>query len=166
MLPHIIFGSKDGHRSDKDIWRSWTNPNAPDDINTSGITQPPMLAEAIVQIGEKLSLNERRNWYKTALPSLVDFHQWLYNERDPHNEGLVLLIHPWESGLDNSPPWISELRSHQMPFWIRVLRKTRLTWFIEQFRRDIRSVPAEERPSTEEGLGAILRTKTLKKKIL
>ncbi len=51
MLPHVIFRRGEKHRRDKDIWRSWINPNAPDDFDTSGITQPPMLAEAIVHIG-------------------------------------------------------------------------------------------------------------------
>lgn len=164
MLPHIIFSDSDDHKDDKDIWRSWINPNAPDDVYTSGITQPPMLAEAIIRIGNKLPQTERHVWYRKTLPHLIKFHEWLYSERDPHGEGLVLLIHPWESGLDNTPPWMAELRSHQLSSWIRIAEKTNLTWFIEKFRRDTRSVPIDERPSTEEALGMYSVQRRLRRK--
>ncbi len=164
MIPHIIFKPGEKHKGDKDIWRSWTNPNAPDDVDTSGITQPPMLAEAIVKIGEKLPIGEKLTWYRKVLPALIKYHQWLYSERDPHNEGLVLLIHPWESGLDNTPPWMAELRSHQLPIWVRAVVKTKLTWIIERFRRDTRSVPVAERPSTEEALGLYSVQRRLRRK--
>src|SRR5205814_4601976 len=54
MVPHMIFTPGPGYRQKRDIWRSWLSPFAPDGVLTSGITQPPLLAEAIVRIGEKL----------------------------------------------------------------------------------------------------------------
>lgn len=144
MVPNIIFA--DGrHGRDSNIWRSWVNPNAPDNVTTTGITQPPLIAEAVVQIGEKLELPERRSWYKTVLPPLLAYHQWLYKERDPHGEGLVILIHPWETGLDNTPPWMRELSDHQMAVWIRAVDKLKLGWFFNLFRPDTRSMPAAQR---------------------
>ena len=141
MIPSIILNNKfmhgmPGYDKHSRIWRSWLNPNAPDEIETSGITQPPMLAQAIVKIGEKLTKQKRREWYKEVFPSLIKYHQWLYSERDPHDEGLVLLIHPWESGLDNSPPWMYELNDHLLPAWIRFLRFTHLDNIFEWFRSD------------------------------
>src|SRR6266404_6328514 len=62
MLPNIIF-SGSGERRHTDLWRSWVNPYAPVDVATSGITQPPMLAEAVIRVGQKLKLPERRSWY-------------------------------------------------------------------------------------------------------
>src|SRR4030095_7469295 len=103
MLPNIIHGG-DRHSRDSTIWRSWLNPNAPDNVSTSGITQPPMVAEAVVRIGEKLSKAERRSWYLLVYPALLAYTQWLYAERDPHGEGLVLHIHPWETGLATTTP--------------------------------------------------------------
>jgi hypothetical protein len=166
MLPHIIFNSAHGHKhkGDKDIWRSWINPNSPDDINTSGITQPPVIAEAIVSVGQKMPIAERHTWYRLVLPALINYHQWLYAERDPHSEGLVLLVHPWESGLDNTPPWMAELHRHLMPWWIRFVAKTRLTWVIERFRRDTKQIPLEERPSTEEMMGLYSVQRRLRRK--
>lgn len=151
MVPNMVF-STSHHRPDSNVWRSWLNPNAPDGIATSGITQPPMLAEAIVQIGKKLSLPERRTWYKTTYPALLAYHEWLYSERDPHREGLTLQIHPWETGLDNTPPWMQELRDHQMPLWIRLVERSKFDKIIGLFRRDTHRIPAEQRLSTVEAL--------------
>src|SRR5689334_18201593 len=66
MLPHMIFDKSLRYRQDRNIWRSWVNPFAPDDLTTSGITQPPMLAEAVVRVGEKMTLPERRTWYHSV----------------------------------------------------------------------------------------------------
>src|SRR3712207_1511057 len=38
-------------------------------------------------------------------PKLSAWHEYLYRERDPHEEALVYIRHPWESGMDNSPMW-------------------------------------------------------------
>lgn len=148
MVPNMVFSKTDKHRRDSNLWRSWQNPNAPDEVATSGITQPPMLAEAIVRIGEKLSTTERRSWYQKVFPSLVRYHEWLYRERDPHNEGLVLLVHPWESGFDNTPPWMHELHEHSLPFWVGVIRALKLDSVVNFFRRDVKFVPSEQRLST------------------
>jgi hypothetical protein len=157
MVPHMIITPRE-HLPDKaykkhsSIWRSWLNPNAPDDVETSGITQPPMLAEAVVRIGEKLKLAERRSWYKMVYPALLNYHQWLYRERDPHDEGLVLLIHPWETGLDNTPPWMHELHEHLLPWWVRALERTKLEKLMTPLRRDTRIVPVDQRFSNIEAL--------------
>ena len=39
--------------------------------------------------------------YEAALK----WHRWWYSARDPEGTGLVALLHPWESGSDNSPAW-------------------------------------------------------------
>jgi neutral trehalase len=145
MLPNIIFTSGKHHRRDRELWRSWVNPFAPSDVATSGITQPPMLAEAILRVGQKLKLPERRSWYKEMLPHLIFYHEWLYADRDPHKEGLVLLLHPYESGLDSSPSWVSELRKHSMPLWLSALEKLHLGGFITLFRRDTQHTTLAQR---------------------
>ena len=144
MLPHMILGTNHGFGRNS-IWRSWLNPNSPDDVVTSGITQPPMLAEAVVQIGAKMKLPERRSWYLLTFPALLAHHQWLYRERDPHQEGLILQIHPWETGLDNTPPWMNEIHQHSLPIWISLLEKAHIAPFINLFRRDTHRIPAEQR---------------------
>ncbi len=152
MLPNIIFRDDPQYRRDRNAWRSWLNPYAPEDVTTTGITQPPMLAEAVVQVGAKLAWPERRSWYRLMYPALVAYHEWMYRERDPHGEGLVLLIHPWETGLDNSPPWMAELHEHLLPLWIRVIEKIKFDRVIAMFRRDTQTIPVKERFSTIEAM--------------
>jgi hypothetical protein len=48
---------------------------------------------------------------KRIYPMLLRLHEYLYRERDPDEEGLVYIRHPWESGIDNSPTWDGPLRS-------------------------------------------------------
>ena len=145
MLPNMIFSDKREFAADRNAWKSWLSPNAPENIATSGITQPPMVAEAVVQIGASMESPERRTWYRQMWPALLAYHQWMYEDRDPHGEGLALLIHPWETGFDNTPPWMSELEEHQLAWWIRAMRKTHADSIVGLFRRDTRSVPANER---------------------
>jgi hypothetical protein len=152
MLPNIIFRDDAQYRIDRDLWRSWLNPFAPNGVTTTGVTQPPLLAEAVVRVGATLAWPERRLWYAMIYPALLNYHQWLYNERDPHGEGLVLQIHPWETGLDNTPPWMAELHEHLMPLWIRLIEKWRLSRAVNLFRRDTKSIPMDQRFSAVESL--------------
>ncbi len=164
MLPHMIFSNGHQYRQDRDIWRSWANPYSPDNLATSGITQPPMLAEAVVRIGEGLKKAERRSWYKQVYPALLAYHQWLYTERDPHSEGLVLQIHPWETGLDNTPPWMQELHEHQLALWIRATKKFNAGWLINLFRRDTQRIPGAERIDPIEALAFFSIQRRLRRK--
>lgn len=151
MLPHIIF-SHDHDRRERQLWRSYLSPYAPHGVLTSGLTQPPVVAEAVLQIGKKMKLPERRSWYRRIYPHLLRHHEWLYAERDPHREGLAVLFHPYESGLDNSPPWISELRKHSMPWWISLIEKAHLDKLVNKVRRDTRHVPPGQRMSNVEAI--------------
>lgn len=164
MVPHMIFTPGTGYRQKRDIWRSWLSPFAPDGVLTSGITQPPLLAEAIVRIGEKLPLPERRSWYRQVFPPLLAHHEWLYRERDPHQEGLTLQIHPWETGMDNSPPWMAYMQDHLLPWWIRLLQKTHLDALVTLSRRDTRRVPEAQRDSTIEALALYDSQRRLRRK--
>jgi hypothetical protein len=164
MLPNITFRDDPQYRTDRNIWRSWLNPSAPDGVSTTGITQPPVLAEAVVQVGKGMTWPERRLWYKSIYPALLAYHQWLYAERDPHNEGLVIQIHPWETGLDNTPPWMAEMHEHLLPLWIRFIEKSRLDHVINLFRRDTRSVPIDQRFSTIEVLALFDMQRRLRRK--
>ncbi|HSX05537.1 MAG TPA: trehalase family glycosidase [Candidatus Saccharimonadales bacterium] len=165
MLPNMIFSDDPHYRRDRGVWRSWVNPASPDNVATSGITQPPMLAEAVWQIGQRLNATERHAWYKQMLPSLVAYHQWLYTDRDPHQEGLVLQLHPWETGLDNTPPWMTELHEHLMPWWVRVIRATHTDGLIGLFRRDRHYIPPGQRFSTLEILSLFDAQRRLRRKL-
>lgn len=152
MLPNMIFAPGGTHRGDSELWRSYVSPYSPNDVATSGITQPPLLAEAVIRVGQKMKAPERRTWYRQMYPALVSYHEWLYAERDPHQEGLVINIHPWETGLDNSPPWISEMRKHSMPWWVVAFEMLHLDSVVNLVRRDTRHIPPGQRISNIEAL--------------
>jgi len=101
MVPHIVFHQHDeGYFPGPEIWKT-RRP-----VPTSGITQPPVAGFAVKKLFDtaknKALATERAN----ALLSKIDhWHQWFYSCRDPNNDHLVALIHPWEAGRDNSIDW-------------------------------------------------------------
>lgn len=151
-MPNMIFDNAKRYRTDRDIWLSKSSPYSPDHVATSGITQPPILAEAVLRIGEKLTKTKRIRLYKRLIPKLTNYHLWLMTERDPHDEGLTLQIHPWETGLDNTPPWMSQLHEHSKPWWIALLEKAHFDGLVSLFRRDTRFLPPGERITNTEAL--------------
>lgn len=145
MIPHMIFSNSIKYTKDRNVWRSWLCNQSPDDVVTSGITQPPIIAEAVSRIGLQLKKHERVAFYKKVIPALVQYHQWLYNERNPHKEGLAIQIHPYETGMDNTPPWMIQLHEHSLPWWILAIKKLKLEGLINAIRRDTHSVPSDQR---------------------
>lgn len=101
MVPHIVFHvHSDGYFPGPDVWS--TNRATP----TSGITQPPVAGFAARRLFERAKdkgLAAERA--RALLPKIDRWHAWFYANRDPHGEGLVAILHPWESGRDNSIDW-------------------------------------------------------------
>jgi glycogen debranching enzyme len=44
-------------------------------------------------------------------PKLFAWHRWFAQVRDPLGKGLVIAVHPWETGRDNSPEWDAPSRA-------------------------------------------------------
>ncbi len=42
---------------------------------------------------------------------LLLWHRWFARVRDPLGKGLVVAVHPWETGRDNSPEWDAPSRT-------------------------------------------------------
>lgn len=162
MIPNIIMGESHSYR-DK-IWDSRVSKLAPKHCLTSGITQPPMLAEAITRIGQQLSKKDRKAWYRLVFADLVRYHEWLYRERDPRGQGLVVLIHPWECGLDNNPAWVSELHLNQLPLWIKAVKSFGLVGMFDLIRKNTKFLPANERLDTVDALSYYTIARRLKRK--
>lgn len=162
MVPNIIYG--DGTHYRDDIWRSHVSRNAPKKVKTSGITQPPLIAEAVTKIGEKLNKADRKKWYKSVFPELLSYHEWLYRERDPRAEGLVVLLHPWETGLDNTPSWMREMHLSRLPLWIRIVQKLKLYAPLNLIRRETKYLPAYQRIDIIDALGLFSIVRRLRQK--
>ena len=164
MIPNIVFADNSKGTKISNIWRSQVSPFSPDNVVTSGITQPPMLAEAVFKVGEKLDKAERKIWFSKMYEHIADYHQWLYSDRDPHSEGLVLLLHPYESGMDNSPPWMDELHKNVTPSWIYSLQKFHLDKLYGFFRVDTKFVNKSERMSNTEAMSLYSLQRSMRSK--
>ncbi|MGE5593999.1 MAG: amylo-alpha-1,6-glucosidase [Betaproteobacteria bacterium] len=68
----------------------------------SGITQPPMPAFAVREIALRTG---DTGFVREVFEPLCRYYLWLATRRDPDGDGLVSIIHPWESGWDNSQRW-------------------------------------------------------------
>jgi len=101
MVPHIVFHAhSDGYFPGPDVW----NTGRP--IPTSGITQPPVAGFAVRRLFDQAKDKALAAERAGRLVARIDaWHRWFYEARDPHGEGLVALLHPWESGRDNSIDW-------------------------------------------------------------
>lgn len=149
MVPHIIFSDSKGYHAGPEIWRTiQTGKGAPKHIETTGVSQPPVAAEATVRIGEMLKPRDRRKWYAEMYPKILKWHQWFYRERDPRGDCLVTLFLSWESGMDNSPPLMEMLHKYAMSRRVKVMKATGLHTLVEKRRKDTREVPASQRIST------------------
>ncbi len=96
-VPHIVF---DPNVSDRDYFPGpsfWKVPQG-----TSGIVQPPVHAlAALLAHRATPAPGELERLYEP----LVAQQHYLATRRDAGGAGLACIVHPWESGLDNSPAW-------------------------------------------------------------
>lgn len=134
MVPHIVFHAEDaGYFPGPDVWRTGRQ------VPTSGITQPPVAGFAVRRMLERAHdpvMAERRA--RGLMPAIDRWHQWFVANRDPHGHGLVAIIHPWESGRDNSIDW--DKAFERVP-----------TEGIEPYeRRDLQHADASHRPTKDQ----------------
>ena len=101
MVPHILF-----HNPNTNYYPNYTAWNCGNKIRSSGITQPPILATILKLILDKNKIsNKQTKEIKKIVKKIIRFHEWFIKFRDPNKTGLVSILHPWESGYDNSPIW-------------------------------------------------------------
>ena len=134
MVPHIVFHERDeGYFPGPDVWQ--TGRPTP----TSGITQPPVLGMVLEQLFLREDPDHRsESRCRSLVQAAARWHDWFYRCRDPQGTGVVALLHPWESGRDNSCDWDDALA--QVP-----------TEGISPYqRKDITHVDASQRPTAFE----------------
>lgn len=134
MVPHIIFHEENsGYFPGPEIWS--TDRSTP----TSGISQPPVAGFAVRRIfdtAKDRTLAEEKA--RDLLPRLHAWHRWFFENRDPEGTGLVAIIHPWESGRDNSVDWDD------------ALSRVPTEGVIPFYRRDIHHAHPDHRPTNEQ----------------
>jgi glycogen debranching enzyme len=109
LIPHIIYNPDETrYYPPADLWQ--TTRFTRDGIKTSGITDPPLIAIAAAYIFDHASDEQKkRDFINALLPSLMAYHDHLKRYRDPEDCGLLTIVHPWESGTDDSLCWDSIL---------------------------------------------------------
>jgi hypothetical protein len=136
-LPHIVFSpTRDDYSPGASFWRSSEVDGAPP-VATSGLVQPADHAWAALlvhQADEQESA--RRGFLDRAYPRLAAWHAYLANRR-LSLDGLVTVLHPWESGTDNSVLWDEPLAAVHATV-------------TDIPRPDLEHAPSTERPSNTE----------------
>jgi hypothetical protein len=119
-VPHIVFNpsvAEDAYFPGPAFWESSKrSAQAPRDVETSGITQPPIHARAALEMHRHARDTEASKAFLGWLyPRLAAEHAYLNGPRQPAGTNLPVIMHPWESGLDNSPAWDRDLGEMVIP---------------------------------------------------
>jgi len=138
MLLHIVFRSKDSYFPGPEHWETNLSQFAPE-IETSGITQPPVHAIAALDVYKNADdKDDAKDFLKDMFPRFLSFNCYLFKFRDPEKTGLITIFHPWESGFDNSVRWdeaLARITPVGLPKYERI---------------DVKKVNSEERPSNDD----------------
>jgi hypothetical protein len=133
MVPHIVFWTEDdSYFPGPAVWATGREPA------TTGLTQPPLPVSAAARLFATDPDRDRaRTEFSPLWPKLLAWLSWIERARTgPHGAGVI--VHPWESGMDNSPSWDEPLAA------------TPAATHEHVERRDVASVAAAERPSQNE----------------
>ncbi|WP_213454950.1 MGH1-like glycoside hydrolase domain-containing protein [Rhizomonospora bruguierae] len=138
-VPHIVF---DASVAEADyfpgpaFWRAPSPPAMPGGA-TTGLVQPPVHAVAAWEVYARDRSAAALGHLGWLYPRLVAQQEYLLGRRNAGGAGLPAIVHPWESGLDNSPAWDAPLT--EVPVDEDLLRR--------YARQDLRRAHAEHRPT-------------------
>ncbi|MFI9638982.1 MGH1-like glycoside hydrolase domain-containing protein [Micromonospora sp. NPDC051925] len=124
-VPHIVFHPAlpvGSYFPGPQFWASTVADGAPA-VATSGIVQPPVHAPAAWLVHRRAPSEASVRQLRRLYPRLVAQQRYLTTRRDLGGGGLACLVHPWESGLDNSPAWDAPLAA--VPADLAVMRAYR-----------------------------------------
>ena len=142
-IPHIRFNPEvpeNAYFPGPSFWNSLETSGL-EGVKSSGLIQPAVHARAALDVYRNSADKESaREFLKLIYPKLVESHNYILKNRVHPNSKLAYIVHPWESGLDNSPYWDEVLA--------RVPVDNEL-WKTFQ-RRDIDRINAEQRPSNDD----------------
>ena len=93
MIPHCNYWRNEG------AWL-WSQPGR------SSLTHPPLIAVAANLVFQH---SHDLKFLAEIYAPVEQYHNWFDRRRDPDQDGLVCIIHPWEAGGDAPPRWDSFL---------------------------------------------------------
>jgi glycogen debranching enzyme len=95
------------------------------------LSQMPMLAYSLKAIWQA---THKENLLKEFMPKIAKFMEW-WTYRDHDNDGLISIIHPWESGIDASPTYDPVFHlsnpgpgNMYLHFWSLLLKYRKVGW--------------------------------------
>lgn len=144
-VPHIVF---DPAVAESDYFPGpgfWDVPAYADrpPHGSTGLVQPPMHAIAAWEVYRRTTghgaaavaaAHAELGW---LYPRLCAQQEYLTGARDARGEGLASIVHPWESGLDNSPSWDATMAT--VPADLTLLQR--------YARRDVQVADITHRPT-------------------
>ncbi|HEX7744390.1 MAG TPA: trehalase family glycosidase, partial [Micromonosporaceae bacterium] len=122
------------------FWRPLPTHGPPRGVMTSGLVQPPVHAGAALAVARRAPGPESTAALRRLYPRLLRWHHYLWTRRRVPPFGLIAIVHPWESGLDNSPAWDAPLRAVPARDVAEVARQ----------RRDLKHAGSTHRPTHED----------------
>jgi hypothetical protein len=135
MVPSVVYHSAPSdYFPNPAFWQIENSMSSPS-VPTTGITQPPLLATVVRMLHDRHSIS---GFVQEVYPALLRWHRWLHTDRDVDGSALACIIHPWESGTDDSPRWLhlfERIQPEELP---------------EFQRGDTRHVAATERPNRKD----------------
>jgi hypothetical protein len=143
LVPHVRYDAArlGDYFPGPDRWPRAQAHVAEPGVLTSGITNPPVLVTAALLVGRRQpDRGARLAFWRRVHGGLLGYLRSLASDRRVPGSALVAVLHPWESGWDNSPRW-----DHLRAAGLRPRRPFE--------RRDARHVPASDRPLDEDYLG-------------
>ncbi|WP_293774301.1 trehalase family glycosidase [Sporichthya sp.] len=136
-VPHIVFDPDTPADAYFPGPRFWA-PNSPviPMRPTSGIVQPPVHARAAWEVYRRAADRPAAaDFLRRMYEPLCAWHDYLATRRNLGGAGLAAIVHPWESGMDNSPAWDDAVREACAGGAT-----------VQAARADLRHVPASQRP--------------------
>ncbi|MGH2406299.1 MAG: MGH1-like glycoside hydrolase domain-containing protein [bacterium] len=115
MLPHIRYNRRVTDYAPGPEWWPDVPVRRAGEI-TSGISQPPVHPTIVYLVGLlQPDADVRHAWWARVFDPLRDSLLYFTRERTTGRSPLIAVIHPWESGADNSPRWDSAVRQGHRP---------------------------------------------------
>lgn len=115
LLPHIRYNPQIHDYAPGPEWWPAVPARSAGEV-TSGISQPLVLPTAVYVAGLLQPDREvRLAWWARVCDQLRDAVRYFADYRTAPGSPLIVLVHPWESGLDNSPRWDFAVRQGHRP---------------------------------------------------
>lgn len=95
FIAHVTFWQRERHEAEvADYQVAWRSPWLSDSM------QPPVLAEAIDAVARR---GRGDAFLREVLPAARRYYDWCDAARDPDRDGLIAVLEPHETGMDQTP---------------------------------------------------------------